>query len=64
MTDSQGKVIYNESNIRDNNLRLDLKDASAGIYMLSPSAIEHIPENEFYHITSLIRKLLKEKLFS
>ncbi|MFT4660647.1 MAG: extracellular elastinolytic metalloproteinase [Patiriisocius sp.] len=38
LMDSQGKVIYNESKIRDNNLRLDLKDASAGIYMLHVSA--------------------------
>ncbi|MFT6677743.1 MAG: hypothetical protein ACJAZG_000406, partial [Granulosicoccus sp.] len=37
LMDSQGKVIYNESKIRDNNLRLDLKDASAGIYMLHVS---------------------------
>jgi NDP-sugar pyrophosphorylase family protein len=34
---------------------------NTGLYILEPHLINEIPENEFYHITSLIGKLQKEK---
>jgi NDP-sugar pyrophosphorylase family protein len=39
---------------------------SAGIYMLSPEAIRHIPENKFYDMPTLFEKLIeyKEKVVS
>lgn len=33
---------------------------SAGIYMLSPNAIEYIPKNEFYDMPTLFEKLISE----
>jgi len=32
---------------------------SAGIYMLSPSAVDYIPKNEFYDMPALFEKLIK-----
>ena len=39
---------------------------SAGIYMLSPKCIEHVPLNEFYDMPTLFEKLitLQEKVVS
>ena len=39
---------------------------SAGIYMLSPSCISHIPKDEFYDMPTLFEKLivLKENIVS
>jgi dTDP-glucose pyrophosphorylase len=34
---------------------------NSGMYILEPSALNDIPENEFFHITHLIEKLMKEK---
>lgn len=34
---------------------------SAGIYMLSPNALEYIPNNEFYDMPTLFEKLINEK---
>lgn len=34
---------------------------SAGIYMLSPKALEYIPQNEFYDMPTLFEKLIGEK---
>lgn len=34
---------------------------SAGIYMLSPDILEHIPQNEFYDMPTLFEKLIYEK---
>ncbi|MDY0123317.1 nucleotidyltransferase family protein [Sulfurimonas sp.] len=34
---------------------------SAGIYMLSPDILEHIPQNEFYDMPTLFEKLICEK---
>ena len=34
---------------------------NTGLYILEPHLINEIPENEFFHITSLIDKLQKEK---
>lgn len=39
---------------------LNLK-INTGFYILEPHLIDEIPQNEFYHITSLIDKMLKEK---
>jgi NDP-sugar pyrophosphorylase family protein len=33
---------------------------NSGMYILEPSALNDIPENEFFHITHLIQKLMKE----
>ncbi len=33
---------------------------NSGMYILEPSALNDIPENEFFHITHLIEKLMKE----
>jgi NDP-sugar pyrophosphorylase family protein len=33
---------------------------SAGIYMLSPDALEFIPENQFYDMPTLFEKLISE----
>ena len=33
---------------------------SAGIYMLSPEALEHIPRNEFYDMPTLFEKIISE----
>ncbi len=30
---------------------------NAGMYLLEPSVLKFIPENRFYHITSLIKEL-------
>jgi dTDP-glucose pyrophosphorylase len=34
---------------------------NSGLYILEPNLLNEIPKNEFYHITSLIEKLKKEK---
>lgn len=34
---------------------------NSGLYILEPHLIDEIPENEFYHITTLINKLMSEK---
>lgn len=34
---------------------------SAGIYMLSPDVLEHIPRNEFYDMPTLFEKLINEE---
>lgn len=34
---------------------------NTGMYVLNPELVKEIPENEFYHMTDLINKLLKEK---
>ena len=34
---------------------------NTGMYILEPNLIEEIPKSEFYHITFLIEKLIKEK---
>jgi NDP-sugar pyrophosphorylase family protein len=34
---------------------------NSGLYILEPNLLNEIPQNEFYHITSLIEKLKKEK---
>ncbi len=34
---------------------------SAGIYMLSPDALEYIPQNQFYDMPTLFEKLISEK---
>ena len=34
---------------------------NTGLYILEPGLIEEIPKNEFFHITSLIEKLLEQK---
>lgn len=33
---------------------------NAGIYVLNPSTIKHIPNNEFYNMTDLLEKLVKK----
>ena len=35
---------------------------NAGIYVIEPEAIKHIPHNQFFDITDLINKLLDENL--
>ena len=34
---------------------------NSGLYILEPNLLDEIPENQFFHITSLINKLLEEK---
>ena len=34
---------------------------NSGMYLLEPSALNDIPENEFFHITHLIENLMKQK---
>jgi NDP-sugar pyrophosphorylase family protein len=34
---------------------------NSGMYLLEPDLINEIPENEFFHITDLISKLLRDK---
>ncbi len=34
---------------------------NAGLYIIEPHLLKEIPENEFYHITHLIEKILKRK---
>ena len=33
---------------------------NAGLYILEPSALKHVPENSFFHITHLIEKLINQ----
>ncbi len=35
---------------------------NAGIYMLEPAALDHVPLNEFFYMTSLFERLLEKKL--
>jgi dTDP-glucose pyrophosphorylase len=48
-------------------LRLDEKpeyimQINTGMYLLEPEALQYIPENEFFHITELIEKIVENKL--
>ena len=60
------QVPYGVVNIKDSKI-LSIEEkpthkffVSAGIYMLSPEILEHIPQNEFYDMPTLFEKIISE----
>ena len=60
-------IPYGTLETKENGLLSDIKEKpeftfkiNTGMYILEPDLIEEIPENEFYHITFLIEKLVKQ----
>ncbi|XGC82259.1 nucleotidyltransferase family protein [Bdellovibrio bacteriovorus] len=37
-------------------------DVNAGIYVMNPGALRHVPENTYYNMTTLFEKLISKKL--
>jgi dTDP-glucose pyrophosphorylase len=61
------QVPYGVVNVKDSKI-LSIEEkpthkffVSAGIYMLSPKTLEHIPHNEFYDMPTLFEKLIADK---
>lgn len=60
-------IPYGTLETKEEGLLSDIKEKpeftfkiNTGMYILEPQLINEIPENEFYHITTLIEKLMKE----
>ena len=60
-------IPYGTLETKEEGLLSDIKEKpeysfkiNTGMYILEPSLIKEIPQNEFYHITFLIEKLVKE----
>lgn len=60
-------IPYGTLETKEDGLLADIKEKpeftfkiNTGMYILEPSLIDEIPENEFYHITFLIEKLMRE----
>ncbi len=61
-------IPYGTLETREEGLLSDIKEKpeytfkiNTGMYILEPNLIDEIPEDEFYHITFLIEKMMKEK---
>ena len=59
-------IPYGTLETKENGLLADIKEKpeftfkiNTGMYILEPNLIDEIPENEFYHITFLIEKLMR-----
>lgn len=60
-------IPYGTLETKEDGLLSDIKEKpeftfkiNTGMYILEPNLIDEIPENEFYHITFLIEKLMRE----